>query len=750
MVEHPGNGSPHEDLRLPSEIDGEGCFRLRLLGPFELTDPSGRQVDVGSRKNRLLLAMLALAPGRSISRDALASALWGENGEPQARSSLRQALAALRKDLNGHEDSFLDALDGSVALDPVRVVIDTDLFLADATGSTREPLERAAGLWRGPFLADVSAPEPDLEQWLGERREFFASRYIAALDRLVPLLQGAQRIDMAKQLVQADSLREGSHRQLMEAYLAAGERAQALRHYDKIGKLLADELGVAPAPETQALRSQMLASEYGMASVPSAGEAAPTDPSDVLPAGAAHAAAAPQPAEATVGSHRPLASVFALLALLATVAAAFWFFNRPPPAVAAAPSIAVLPFESLSDDPNDARFAEGLTIDTISDLSRFWDIRVMAKDTTDAYKGKNVDIRALGKDLKVSHVLEGTFRRDQDHIRITAELIDASTGRTLWADRYDRMIGEIFAVQSDVADHIANSLGGKEGKVGESVLAGARRKPPSDLDAYELYLLAQQLMHSDLSDEHMKEGQKILDQAIAKDPTFARAYVKYAHAYAWRFTYEGGAAELMRQAVSYARKAVSLDPMDADARAALGYGLTLTGDPKQGEAQFDEALRLNPGAFDILDTYACMAHSYGKADKGAEAADRAIAINPLYPKWSIPCLRLGLVMVGRYEDVIRVQSRQPEDEWNTDGFVTVAGSLASLGRMNEAKALAARGVAKYPGLLSIERFALNRGWPPEASKVMVDLMRRAGFPPCATAQDLADTPNPVRLPECTG
>jgi tetratricopeptide (TPR) repeat protein len=200
----------------------------------------------------------------------------------------------------------------------------------------------------------------------------------------------------------------------------------------------------------------------------------------------------------------------------------------------------------------------------------------------------------------------------------------------------------------------------------------------------------------------------------------------------------------------YARKAVSLDPMDADAHAALGYALTLTGDAKQGEAHLDEALRLTPNGFDVLIFHACLDHAFGKAEKGAEAVDRALAINPAYPKWAVPCLRLGAVLVGRYDDAIRIQSRQPEDEMNSDGFVVLAGSLASLGKMDEAAALVKRGVARFPGLLSIERFALNRYWSPHASKVMVELMRKAGFPACATAQELADTPNPARLPECAG
>lgn len=740
-----GNGSLHTGSPSQPGIVATGGFRLRLLGPFELMDPFGQQIDIGSKKNRLLLALLALAPGRSMSREKLAGLLWSEHGEEQARNSLRQALAVLRKDLKGQDAAFFSATDTVIALHPTHISIDTEAFLADSRSAERERLAAAVDLWRGPVLADVTVSETLLEQWLSEQREYFDSRRIAAMDRLVPLLQGQHRIELARQLIQADTLREASHRQLMEAYLAAGERPQALRHYENLRKLLRDELGVEASPETQALRERIANS--GTAASP----AAPP------PAAAADAAAIepglharlPEPAPARARGIRLGVAAAALLLVLA-IAAVPWVFTRPPPALPGPPSVAVLPFQSLSGDADDARLAEGLTIDTITDLSRYQDFRVMAKDTTDAYAGKTVDIRALGKDLKVTHVLKGTFQREGTHIRVTAQLIDAASGETLWSDRYDRLIGEIFAVQSDVADHIANSLGGRAGKVSESMLASARRKPPADLGAYETYLLAQETMYSDLSAESMRKAQAILDQAIAKDPAFARAYVRYANAFAWRFTYEGGAAELMQQMLNYARKAVTLDPLDADAHAALGYALTLTGDARQGEAELDEALSLTPNAFDILIFYSCLAHAYGKPDKGAEAAERAIAINPAFPNWAIPCLRLGLVLVGRHEDVVRVQLRQPEPEWNTDGFVIMAGSLAVLGRKKEAEALARRGVARFPGLLSIERFALNRNWAPGASKVMVDLMRQAGFPVCATRDELADTPQPVRLPECTG
>lgn len=754
MLGESENGIVQKRAAAQRGIAPAGLFRLSLLGPFSLSYPAGQVLEVASRKNRMLLAMLALAPARRISRDMLAGILWSEKSEEQARSSLRQALAVLRKDLKGQDGAFFAGLDGTIALHPDRVAIDTELFLKDLELATHESLERAIGLWRGPFLADITAPEPELEKWLSEQREFFNNGHIAAMDRLVPLLDGAARIDMARRLVQADNLRETSHRQLMAAYYAAGERSQALRHYDKVRNLLWEELGVEPSPEIENLRKKIAAngqdgqSDHAITIDSVSLPHAPNSPPSVIVQPLSSSAAAPaKPAASRKKSLNDF--VYALASVLALVVAGTgWHFTRTRPDPVTKPTVAILPFESLSGGVEDARIAEALTVDTITDLSRYWNIRVMAKDTTDTYNGRSADIRQLGSELKVSHVVKGTFQREEDHVRFTAQLIDAATGVVLWSDRYDRQAGEIFAVQSDVADHIANSVGSRESTLEKAAIIGAKRKRPNDLGAYETYLLAQDTMHSDMSDAHMIEGQKLLEQAMAKDPTLARAYVKYAWAFAWRITYEGNAGELMKQMVIYARKGVELDPMDADAHAALGYSLTLTGDLAQGEAQFNEALQLNPNAFDLLATYSCMAHNYGKLERGAESADRAIAVNPNYPTWSIPCLKLGMFMAGRYEDAVRIQFRQPESDWNSDGFVVTAGSLASLGKTDEAKALAKRGVAKFPGLLTIERFALNRGWSPATSKVMADLMRKAGFPACASNQELADTSKPIRLPEC--
>jgi tetratricopeptide (TPR) repeat protein len=188
--------------------------------------------------------------------------------------------------------------------------------------------------------------------------------------------------------------------------------------------------------------------------------------------------------------------------------------------------------------------------------------------------------------------------------------------------------------------------------------------------------------------------------------------------------------------------------MDADAHQALGYAIGLTGDLQQAEREFNEALRLNPNGFDTLTIYGCWAHSFDKAKEGAEAVSRAMKLNPNYPSWAVDCFRTALVMVGRYEDAVRNQARQPEDKWNPDAYVFTAGSLGALGRPDEAKPLVARGTAKYPGQRSIEKFALNHYWTADAVPIVTDLMRKAGFPTCATDKELEGITKPVRLPEC--
>src|SRR5262249_41223830 len=189
------------------------------------------------------------------------------------------------------------------------------------------------------------------------------------------------------------------------------------------------------------------------------------------------------PVRTTLSASEPLRAkpgwrtlgIAAVVVMVAAISIAGWFFTRKAPAPVVEPSVAVLPFENLSGDPNDARIAEGLTIDTIIDLSRFWDFRVFGRDSTEVYKGKPVDPRQIGRDLKASHIVKGTFQRDREHVRITAQLVDAESGTALWSVQFDRPAGDVFALQTDVADHIAESLGSHNGMVTGSMVTAAKR-----------------------------------------------------------------------------------------------------------------------------------------------------------------------------------------------------------------------------------------------------------------------------------
>jgi TolB-like protein/class 3 adenylate cyclase len=454
------------------------------------------------------------------------------------------------------------------------------------------------------------------------------------------------------------------------------------------------------------------------------------------------------PRSAKIKRRPPLASRWSGLVLVAlAVAAAAWLWLEVQRPAAKSVAVAVLPFQNLSGDPSNERMADGLTEDIITDLSRYWDFSVIARNSTLPYKGKPADVRQIGRDLGADYVLEGSFQRDTDKVRVTAQLIDAPSGRHVWSERFDRPDTDVFAIQSELADKIANSLGGSNGNIPGHVLTSAKRKPPSDLGSYELYLLGRDKIQGQTLDDQ-KKATELFEQAIRLDPTFARPHVALVWNYVWRMTMDPDGAPYLKLMLEHARRGIDLDPMDADAHEALGFALGLSGDQPQAEIQFDEALRLNPHSFDILNVYSCWANSFGKAEAGAAAADKAIRLNPNYPNWATACFRVGYAMVGRYEDVIKVSMRQPEEQWNTDAFVMTAGSLAMLGRDAEARALAARGQQRYPGLLSIERFALNRNWAASSSRAVEQLMRKAGFPPCADPESLKSLEKPVRLPEC--
>ena len=275
------------------------------------------------------------------------------------------------------------------------------------------------------------------------------------------------------------------------------------------------------------------------------------------------------------------------------------------------------------------RLADGITEDIITDLARFPDFDVIARNSTAVYAGKPVDVRQVGKDLNVRYVLEGSVQRQGDQIRVTAQLIDAETGAHVWSERWDRPAADVFALQTEIVQQAVNRLGGS-GVIMEAENRAAQRKRPENLSAYEKYLLGRDSILTPTK-ERLDEAIALFKQALDEDPTLARAWADLAWAYDQSTGYGADYATAHPLALAAARRAVEVDPMDAGAHAVLGNQIADDGDFARGKAELDTALRLNPGSADILALYAGWASTFGDPERGAELADQAIRINPNYP-----------------------------------------------------------------------------------------------------------------------
>jgi TolB-like protein/class 3 adenylate cyclase len=341
----------------------------------------------------------------------------------------------------------------------------------------------------------------------------------------------------------------------------------------------------------------------------------------------------------------PLAAIAAILALV--MAAGAWGL-WPTRAVAGRPGIAVLPFTNYGGDEATGRLADGITEDIITDLAHFRDLDVIARNSTEGYKGRPMDVRQVGNDLRVAYVLEGSIQRQGDRIRVTAQLIDARTDAHVWADRWDRPAGDLFAVQTEVAEKVAVALGGDltMGQITRAELLRAKRKTPSSLTAYEYFLLGEE---SKASYTKFDQGIDYLTKAIALDPTLARAYSIRGWLYYFTMWYGADATAMIANMVRDEEKAVELDPQDAASVAALGFARNMERRWGEAEGLLRTAVDMGPGNAHVLAIAATGFAYLGKAAEAAGFADRALRLDPRMTPGNLNGLKDAYYMARRYE-----------------------------------------------------------------------------------------------------
>jgi TolB-like protein/Tfp pilus assembly protein PilF len=280
------------------------------------------------------------------------------------------------------------------------------------------------------------------------------------------------------------------------------------------------------------------------------------------------------------------------------------------------PSIAVLPFQNMSGDPEQDYFADGMVEDIITALSRMSSLLVIARNSSFTYKGRTVDVKQVGRELGVRYVLEGGVRKAASRVRITGQLIDAATGMHLWADRFEGSIEDIFDLQDQVTASVVGAIGPK---LEQAEIERAKRKPTENLDAYDYYLRAMASLYQ-WTKESNNEALRLLHRAIELDPNFASAYGVGAWCYVWR------------KAIRLAQRAVELGRDDAIALSAGGYALAhIAGDLDGGAAFIDRALVLNPNLAGTWLNSGWVRVWLGEPEVAIEHLARAMRLSPRDP-----------------------------------------------------------------------------------------------------------------------
>jgi TolB-like protein/Flp pilus assembly protein TadD len=429
--------------------------------------------------------------------------------------------------------------------------------------------KRAVELYRGPFLDGLFVKEAlEFEEWVRAERERFGRMYAGALEALV---EGAGAQDGQRQVVRwlqkltaHDPYNGAVTARLMKALAAAGQTAEALREADAHAGRMREEFDTDSHP---AVVEQIVRLREG-----------------------------------------PVIEV--------------------PPLAPTERSIAVLPFENRSSEPETEYFSDGVMDDVLTALSKIRDLRVISRTSVMQYKGTRKNVRQIAEELGVGNILEGSVRREGDRVRITAQLIDARTDEHLWAERYDRKLSSIFEIQDDVAERIATSLKATlSDEEGERIVAGRT----GDLEAYDLYLKGREYLFSFTLDmrEHIRDcGSSIalFKEALALDPEYALAHAGLGMAYSYLKLHSG--ASVLDSALVEANEAITLDPNLAEGYAARGRVNQARGRFEEAIEDARRAIELDPNNAEATRVLAGSMELMGRLDETLMWAKRAVSLEP--------------------------------------------------------------------------------------------------------------------------
>jgi DNA-binding SARP family transcriptional activator/TolB-like protein/Flp pilus assembly protein TadD len=536
--------------------------RLTILGGFSLVSPDGTALGLPTRKDRLLLAFLALSAGRPQDRSRLAGLLWGDRGETQARDSLRQSLAALRQAFRAGDAEPLRTERDSVAMAPGALAVDAVRF---AELSEAAP-DDALALYAGDLLEGVDGLTPEFETWLRPERERLAGLAVKALEQ-VAQSGGAEAaaLQVGRRLLAEDPGREPVVRALMRLLARRGDRGEALKLYAACRESLQRELGIAPDLQTEALYRDVLTA--------AAPAGRPTEPTLLGPA-------------------------------------------------EGQPGIAVLPLRDLSGEGTLEALCDVLGEELVTGLGRFREILVIDRHSTAAVAATTPDLAEIGRKLSVALLVQGSVQRQGENVRITVRLVNAATRAQLWGDAFDLPMADLLSLPDRAIARIIATL---HGRVEHSVVSDRRSSPDlsaygcllkgvKHLRSYGVddndraIALFDQALALD-PDFHLARlyrafadvvvqgyshaPETTLDKAVAVGIAATEAVPDDGRGHQLLGMIYGMCGDLDRESACYGR-AIELNPNDANAIALSGLPLAARGEVETAIERFRLAMRLNP------------------------------------------------------------------------------------------------------------------------------------------------------------
>jgi adenylate cyclase len=354
---------------------------------------------------------------------------------------------------------------------------------------------------------------------------------------------------------------------------------------------------------------------------------------------------------------------------------------RPTLQMPEKPSVAVLPFTNMSGDPDQEYFSDGITEDIITELSRFRSLLVIARNSSFSYKGRSPRIQDVERELGVRYVVEGSVRKAGNRLRVTAQLVEAPSGVHIWAERYDREVGEIFAVQDEVVRTVVSTIVGRLDEAGKN---RARGLSEGGLHAYDLYLRALAFQDANTKEAYQK-AEEALQQAIHLHPEFAQAHhqISLGKFVEWMVYWAEDRERTFSESVDAEKRALSLDNTNSSFHAHYGMLLMYRDEHDEARDHFEKAIQLNPNDAKAMALYGFYLTSVHELDEAILSFDRAARLNPLAPNWINWLRGIAYYTAHRYADAIRSLKSIGSPMNEVRGWL--AASYAQSGKLDQAR-----------------------------------------------------------------